>query len=548
MKVDIVSQANQSAGLRLSSNSCKPNFTGAAGAAAGKELPGWLKSKLVTREITKGLPQAGAINIMKKFEGLKGELGGILITAFGTGAVAPIFIAFNPFAKAPKNATPEEKQKNKDTKAYTAWRQPVSAVLAVLCQASVQKYIDRFIDIFVNDPKYSKYQRFDEDHSILNTDTYLKNKVKDDLKKENVKKPSIIASFFGQKEDYYGQKLRARSLYNEKLKDRVEAQKDEQLKQLAKMIRENAEKSDVDGLIPRSGGYWDSKDAAAVVNDLIDSYKKDAKSLIKTPEEVANKVERAEVLIENENYLRDLFKDIPGVGTAQKPSTLTEIKEKAADTTKAVQEAIKKVEQDSHLSQKQKGQIKVLLDEILKRPEDLRARRIERTLWRIDNIKATCAGKEGGFSHKNYLEAMNERNTVLANMRSELECLKIKDPQKATKQEIVDTINKVAEQCRIKVKGGVTDSVLKDTNTFGYDGGKLLNKVYKDIAKGCKKVMKNSHTGWSQFMKIFVGIFITLPITCTALNWVYPRFMEIFFPRLAGVKNSRQSQKTGGDK
>ena len=47
---------------------------------------------------------------MKSLEWLKGEIGGILITAFGTGLVAPIFIGFNPFVKAPKNATPEEKK------------------------------------------------------------------------------------------------------------------------------------------------------------------------------------------------------------------------------------------------------------------------------------------------------------------------------------------------------------------------------------------------------------------------------------------------------
>ena len=49
--------------------------------------------------------------MMKKLEWLKGEIGGIIITAIGTGTVAPIFIAFNPFARAPKNATPDEKKK-----------------------------------------------------------------------------------------------------------------------------------------------------------------------------------------------------------------------------------------------------------------------------------------------------------------------------------------------------------------------------------------------------------------------------------------------------
>ncbi|MBQ3819601.1 hypothetical protein II810_04055, partial [bacterium] len=62
----------------------------------------------------------------------------------------------------------------------------------------------------------------------------------------------------------------------------------------------------------------------------------------------------------------------------------------------------------------------------------------------------------------------------------------------------------------------------------------------------------NHYKSWNQFTKIGVGVLITLPITCTALNWVYPRFMELFFPKLAGVKKAQspqqQEQKVGGGK
>ena len=48
--------------------------------------------------------------------------------------------------------------------------------------------------------------------------------------------------------------------------------------------------------------------------------------------------------------------------------------------------------------------------------------------------------------------------------------------------------------------------------------------------------------------KIAVGVSVTLPITCTVLNWVYPRFMNIFFPNLAGVKKEADAKKFGGVK
>ena len=42
-------------------------------------------------------------------EFIKGEMGGIVITAVGTGLVAPFPIAFNPFVKAAPGASQEEK-------------------------------------------------------------------------------------------------------------------------------------------------------------------------------------------------------------------------------------------------------------------------------------------------------------------------------------------------------------------------------------------------------------------------------------------------------
>ena len=57
--------------------------------------------------------------------------------------------------------------------------------------------------------------------------------------------------------------------------------------------------------------------------------------------------------------------------------------------------------------------------------------------------------------------------------------------------------------------------------------------------------------GYNQIASILVGLFITLPVTCSALNWVYPRFMNIFFPELANSKKSdapEEKVKKGGHK
>ena len=77
--------------------------------------------------------------------------------------------------------------------------------MAILFQASVQKYIDKGLDAFLNNPKYAKYARFDEDHTILNTDTYIKDMVRKEFKKNNIKKPSMLYYFRGPKEEYNGE-------------------------------------------------------------------------------------------------------------------------------------------------------------------------------------------------------------------------------------------------------------------------------------------------------------------------------------------------------
>ena len=163
------------------------------------------------------------INKMKSLEWLKGEIGGILITAMGTGLVAPIFIGFNPFVHASKDATEEEKKEVNNTKMYTAMRQPISAVLAILFQASVQKYIDKGLDSIFNNKNYSKKVRLNADQCELNTDTYIKGIVKDEMKKVGETKPSIYKALFSKNARV------KRALYDEKFDKRVKEIQEKQL-------------------------------------------------------------------------------------------------------------------------------------------------------------------------------------------------------------------------------------------------------------------------------------------------------------------------------
>lgn len=80
--------------------------------------------KEVKAELLKQMPKP--IKLLDKMKNFVGEVPNIIITAFGTGLIAPFFIKHNPLSKA-----------DDDTRTYSAWRQPVSAVLAVATQVSM---------------------------------------------------------------------------------------------------------------------------------------------------------------------------------------------------------------------------------------------------------------------------------------------------------------------------------------------------------------------------------------------------------------------------
>ena len=461
-----------------------------------------------SERIAESLPHAKTIKAMKSLEWLKGEIGGILITALGTGLVAPIFIGFNPFVKAPKNATPEQKKENENTKLYTAMRQPISAALAIVFQASVQKYIDKGLDKVFNNPNISKYARTNLDQQELNTKTYIQSKVKKAMKKDGETKPSLIKSLFSK------EAKAQRKAYVENFNAKVANIQNEQIDNIARKFQET-------GKINIGERYLGWQSTSKLVNDQIDSYIQDARALQKTPEKIAKYINRAELLTNNEAGIRNVFGQIS-----------------EQNVTSDVQKL---------LTKESNPDIKTLLQEILNKPEDLRYSRVQRTLQRIDCIKTMCGGN---FTRDKYKNALVERNGILADRIVELTGAKL-DTKTADQKAVKEAIEKIAQQCSFKdVEGSIQRSVLCDTDTFGKDLSKITKKVYKDITKGYKKLVENNYKSWNQFTKIGVGVFITLPITCTALNWVYPRFMDIFFPSLSGAdeKKPEQAQKIGGNK
>lgn len=107
---------------------------GTLAGAAGASLP----------KVTGDIYKDGLNQTMGKFGKILSKLNAdeymnILVTAFGTAVVAPIFIAFNPLSK-----------KDKETKMYSALRQPISAAIAVAAQMSVVKALNDALDKYAS--------------------------------------------------------------------------------------------------------------------------------------------------------------------------------------------------------------------------------------------------------------------------------------------------------------------------------------------------------------------------------------------------------------
>lgn len=457
-------------------------------------------------QITSSLPAKHVIKWMKSLEWLKGEIGGILITAIGTGTVAPLFIGFNPFVKAPKGATEEQKEDLKNTKQYTAMRQPISAILAILFQVSALGPIDKFLNKIFNNEKYSKHLDIHVDLSEINDKSVVKAAVKKQMKEENIKKTSWTKIFT----DGFKAVSKKRDGFDEIFDARVKEIEDKQINKVAKEFQEI-------GKIKVGDRFLDNKSLAELVNAQIDDYIKDAEWLKHNSRALEFYSERAEVLIKNEEHLREIFKDAP-----TDPKQLKNFLNKA-------------------LVAENNNEVRELIQEILNRPEEIQGHRIKRTFERIQQIKDMCP--KGEYSFKGYLEAMTRRNGELDEIITKLRLNKIKDVNNATDNKISETIKAIVESCSFKKENKALNSILHDSTTFDPDKAKLTNKIHKDITKQYKEMLKNNYKSVNQIIKIIIGVFITLPITCNALNWVYPRLMDIAFPKLAGKKKSQEAKE-----
>lgn len=135
----------------------------------GPEVKRYIQEQASQKELLDSMSKpVKALNKMKNLLG--GESTNIIINALGTGLIAPIFIKYNFLSKT-----------DSDTRTYSAWRQPVSALLSVVTQVGVLIPINRYMNKLSNEGKLFGFNMLNQG-GLQNKD-YLTSKIK----KENPK-------------------------------------------------------------------------------------------------------------------------------------------------------------------------------------------------------------------------------------------------------------------------------------------------------------------------------------------------------------------------
>jgi len=445
----------------------------------------------------------------------------------------------------------------------------------VLFQAGVQPFINRFLDYCTNNAEAAKKWWLFLDQSAINKTSYLERNIKADMKQEvkdkklNLNELAYKAKLAEEiKVDMDKQmadgtlSIDNKKAYDKELEKRVKAEFEKRSEEktvnfgdITSKDRKAAFKSELskrvsdehkaqiknmasilkkEGTIKIGERAVDFETMAKLLNKQIDAYIKDAENLkileySKGPFRGMDFYQkRGYDLVTNEDEFRRIFakENLPPL-----------VKHPSKEDIKKLDDLLEK-----EIKNAKNDEIKEILKEIYAVEDPVVKRsKCNTTIDRIVCVKDLC---KGNVTSDNYGQIMKDQNNELNMKIKEFEALKV-DPKKATKEQLCEVMETLIEKCRYEDDNKLLKAVIKENSqVFSTVKKDLQGKIYKDLVDTYQTLVKSRFTGVSQALKVLVGVCITLPISCNALNWVYPRFMEMFFPGLAGTKKDNQEGGT----
>jgi len=433
-----------------------PDFTG--------KIPNVGTTANINMEDEVRLLMPPAVKAMKKVCDNMGEVQNIIINALGTGLVAPIFIKWNPLSKT-----------DEDTRTYSAWRQPVSAVLAIVTQVGITIPFNRMIERRANNGFY------DEQYN---------------------------KTLF-QDKDFIEKQLKR--LYPYATKDELarltKAKMNEQKANLRRMIKEN---NIVMSTNTGKAHKYSESAFTNLLNKVLDDKLGFENKELKKCEEITipKKISRCEYYRANHDEALRIFTDIDNKLNKENPKNVK----------KYVQNLRKKVDAKSELAS--------IYDDILDRrgnkEGDLKIAmkdKLQGILRDIDNYTKDKYPTAESLSE--YIKQM-ETDIRINPIKESIEALEQMKQQVSQKQTVAS------------IETGLDSIVRKNTKHRLFEF-----KFSDEVAKALEKQIKNNLKGHKQIMGLIVS-FLTLPVSCTMLNWCYPRFMDAVFPNLSNKKHPQE--------
>ena len=90
---------------------------------------------------------------------------------------------------------------------------------------------------------------------------------------------------------------------------------------------------------------------------------------------------------------------------------------------------------------------------------------------------------------------------------------------------------------------GIFEQLFKEkAKGISFKDSALHTEFAEELIDKYKNNIKNNIKGHKQFTGLIISLAV-LPITCTLLNWVYPRFMDAVFPNLSNKKHDNESKQ-----
>lgn len=407
---------------------------------------------------------------LNKLKNNIGEFQDICINAFGTGLLAPVFIKYNPLSKT-----------DEDTRTYSAWRQPISAVLAIATQGLFTIPIVKKINSMANE-------------GAMNIECN-KTPFKD--------KDYVLKSM---KKLYPG-------LSKQQLLDKTKEYIDKQNKNLLNIIRkDNTIYYNIKG--EAGPKQIDSAKYKKLLDQTVDDLIKAENDQLEVCKNVKLKkrIERSEFYRNNYDLSKNLLNEM-------------DAKINSTDNVKDISEFLK----SKYKTLKHNKANQHLLD-IVSETRILASAGKDAMKEKVTKMKGHVEKYKNFTSKEQVIEEVNKSVAQRINEHNEaLEFLN-KVKKEISENKTVSDIEQMFSQ------------QIKASKQAGHEF-RLADKIFAEEVAAKLQTLTKKHIDGVKRIATLVGALAILPVSCSLLNWIYPRFMDAVFPNLSSKKHNNEAKE-----